>query len=363
MSATPHVFVGLSGGVDSAVAARRLQRAGCSVTGVFIKVWHPDWLACDWEAERLDAMRVAAHLEIPFLTCDAEVAYRDAVAADFITEYAAGRTPNPDILCNEYVKFGAFRDFARAHGADAIATGHYAQRRARAGGGYTLHRGVDADKDQSYFLYRLRPEDLAYTRFPVGDTPKAKIRAEATAAGIPTAHKRDSQGICFLGHVDICDFLSHYLTLTPGPVVTTDGTVIGSHRGAACYTLGQRHGLTITKRSATRQPHYVVATDVPTNTVVVATEPAALERSATVLLRDCVFKTALSPNQPVSVQTRYRQQPVPARVVTTTDDTCQLVLDQALVAPAPGQSCVCYADTECLGGGIIAEHGSDDHKS
>jgi tRNA-uridine 2-sulfurtransferase len=188
MTTSQTVFVGLSGGVDSSVAAKRLIEAGYNVVGVFIKVWHPDFLVCNWEQERLDAMRVAAKLGIPFLTCDAEAAYRDAVAHYFIESYRAGKTPNPDVMCNKEVKFGAFLEFAKAHGADYIATGHYAQHI-----GDTLVRGVDTGKDQSYFLWTLTPEQLAYTLLPVGDSQKETIRTEAAAAGLITAEKKDSQ--------------------------------------------------------------------------------------------------------------------------------------------------------------------------
>ena len=184
----PTVFVGLSGGVDSSVAAARLIDQGYNVVGVFIKVWHPDWMVCNWEQERLDAMRVAAHLDIPFLTCDAEQAYKNDVADYFIAEYQAGRTPNPDVMCNQHVKFGRFLDFATEKGADYIATGHYAQKIDN-----KLHRGVDTGKDQTYFLWTLSKERLGKSLFPVGDTPKEGIRKEAEQRGIPVATKKDSQ--------------------------------------------------------------------------------------------------------------------------------------------------------------------------
>nr|MCU0678573.1 tRNA 2-thiouridine(34) synthase MnmA [Candidatus Paceibacterota bacterium] len=189
------VFVGLSGGVDSSVAALRLKNQGHNVVGVFIKVWHPDWLVCNWEQERLDAMRVAAHLGIPFLTCDAEAAYRDEVATYFIESYKAGLTPNPDVLCNEKVKFGAFLRFALEKGADYVATGHYAQKGSGDEGETELWRGIDTSKDQSYFLWSLSREQLSRVLFPVGDTNKIDLRKEAEAALLPTAQKKDSQGV------------------------------------------------------------------------------------------------------------------------------------------------------------------------
>src|SRR5690606_21910140 len=265
------VFVGLSGGVDSSVAALRLIKEGYEVVGVFIKVWQPDFLRCDWESERLDAMRVAASLGIPFLTCDAKEAYKKEVGEYFVNEYLAGRTPNPDVMCNRYVKFGAFWEFAKAHGADFIATGHYAQV-VKTEDGFELRRGVDAKKDQTYFLWTLTEEDLSHTLFPIGDTPKDEVRSEAKAAGLPTATKKDSQGICFLGQVDIPEFLSHFTKLVKGEVRDTSGKVVGEHKGALLYTHGQRHGFTIFGET-NAAPSYVVAKDLESNTIIVDNEP------------------------------------------------------------------------------------------
>lgn len=361
MTEPARVFVGLSGGVDSAVAALRLQRAGHAVVGVFIKVWHPEWLPCNWEAERVDAMRVAAHLGIPFLTCDAEAAYRDAVAAHFVREYAAGRTPNPDVMCNRHIKFGAFLKFAIAHGADAVATGHYAQVLPGENGEPELHRGVDREKDQTYFLWQLTTADLTHVRFPVGDSTKAEIRAEAAAAGIPTAGKRDSQGICFLGHVDIADFLGHYLDLAPGPVLARDGSHIGTHRGAACYTLGQRHGFSIDQATPNGSPHYVIATDLTRNTITVDTTPPVTPATSTLTLTDVVARTPLAPGENIEITTRYRQAPVPARVQSADATSVALELEAPVPQPAAGQSCVWYQGSHCLGGGIIAGDGGSHH--
>lgn len=347
------VFVGLSGGVDSSVAAHRLLQQGYSVVGVFIKVWHPDWLECNWEAERLDAMRVAAHLNIPFLTCDAEAAYRDEVAEYFISEYEAGRTPNPDVMCNQHVKFGAFLDFAKAHGADYIATGHYAQR-IDAATGAELHRGLDSNKDQTYFLWTLTNAQLAASLFPVGDTPKEAIRAEATAAGIPTAAKKDSQGICFLGHIDIAEFLSHYITLTPGPVLNTEGAVVGQHQGALVYTIGQRHGFSLNTHDTARGAHYVLAKDVATNTITVGTEKPLRQATDGVTLKQLVTRSAIKPGDTLSAQFRYRQTPILVTVQSAKTEAIRLVLGAPVDTPAAGQSCVLYRGHHCVGGGIIA---------
>lgn len=347
------VFVGLSGGVDSSVAALRLKQRGYEVVGVFIKVWHPDFLVCNWEQERLDAMRVAAHLDIPFLTCDAERAYRDDVATYFINEYTAGRTPNPDVMCNKHVKFGAFMDFARDHKADFIATGHYA-RRSNGPSGLKLERGIDPNKDQSYFLWTLTPEQLAYTLLPIGDTSKDTIRSEAKAVGIPTALKKDSQGICFLGHIDIKEFLANYTDLNEGRVLSAKGEVIGTHHGALVYTVGQRHGLTITTSAERRLPYYVVGKNIVDNTVTVSTVKPTLITSETLLLTTTIFRAPLYVDQSYQAQTRYRQTPFMVRILQLSEHRMTLQPLEASDSVAIGQSCVLYDGSVCLGGGIIA---------
>lgn len=344
------VFVGISGGVDSAVAAARLKDDGHDVTGVFIKVWHPDWLVCDWETERLDAMRVAAYLDIPFLTCDAVDAYRDEVAKEFIEAYSRGETPNPDVLCNQHVKFGAFLDFAVARGAEVIATGHYARRRDATTGPQLL-RGADPQKDQSYFLWALSPEQLDRALLPIGNTPKPAIRAEALKRGLPVAEKRDSQGVCFLGHIDIKEFLSHYVTLSPGEVLSESGAVIGTHEGALTYTLGQRHGFSHT---AGVTPHYVVAKDIHRNTITVSHTPLSHKPKHVITLRNTVFRESVAVNDSFVADLRYHDShPTPVTVTEVTDATVSLTLANTHDAIAAGQSCVLYRDEVCVGGGII----------
>jgi len=346
------VFVGLSGGVDSSVAAARLLAQGYNVVGVFIKVWHPDFLVCNWEQERLDAMRVAAHLGIPFLTCDAEAAYRDDVASYFIEEYRAGRTPNPDVMCNQHVKFGRFLQFALDKGADYIATGHYAQRIDGENGG-EMHRGVDTSKDQTYFLWTLTNEQLNYSLFPVGNTPKDQIRQEAESLGIPVASKKDSQGICFLGHVDIPEFLSHYIDLQPGEVIDKDGVVIGTHKGILVYTLGQRHGFTIDAADTHRTPHYVVGKDIDNNQLFVDSKPPQVIAATILQLENVVVRESLTPGESLEFQIRYRQTPMPAKVIAITDTEITLEPLEHMEQAASGQSCVLYRGPLCIGGGIV----------
>jgi tRNA-specific 2-thiouridylase len=349
------VFVGLSGGVDSSVAAQRLLKEGYAVVGVFIKVWHPDFLECNWEHERLDAMRVAAKLNIPFLTCDAQQAYKDDVADYFISQYKQGLTPNPDVMCNKYVKFGAFLDFAIAHKADCIATGHYAQVRQDTEGNYELLRGADQNKDQSYFLWTLTQDQLSKTLLPVGNSEKPIIRKEADSAGLITAAKKDSQGICFLGHVDIADFLSHYVDLFEGDVLDEDGKIIGTHKGALVYTAGQRHGFTINKQDSERTPMYVNSRDLQANTITVsALKPVKQTQSTLTLMKMNYIAWSPTVGVTVELQTRYRQKPIKAKVIEIKNNELVLEYAQEAEEASVGQSCVLYDGLRCLGGGIIA---------
>lgn len=345
------IFVGLSGGVDSSVALLRLQNEGYDVVGVFIKTWHPDFIECNEEQERLDAMRVAAHLKVPFLTFDAEEVYKRDVADYMISEYKAGRTPNPDVMCNQHVKFGAFLDFALTHGADKVATGHYARVKEE-NGVYTLLRGTDTNKDQSYFLWTLTQAQLSKIIFPIGDTTKPEIREEALRAGLPTAAKHDSQGVCFLGEIDMKDFLSHYIETKQGEVLSNNGTVIGTHDGALYYTLGQRHGFIITEQTHSRTPHYVVSKNLDANTITVDIAPIAVG-SDCVTLSNLVLQDTFEAKEPLTAQFRYRQKPFPIQLKRTDDDHAILEVLEEIEKPSVGQSCVLYSNDECLGGGII----------
>ncbi len=345
------VFVGLSGGVDSSVTAKRLLDAGYDVTGVFIKTWHPDFLFCTEEQERNDAMRVAAHLGIPFLTCDAVDAYKHEVADYMIQEYTEGRTPNPDVMCNKSVKFGVFLKFALLHGASHIATGHYA-RVEEHGEKFHLYRGKDSNKDQSYFLWTLSQEQLSHTLFPVGDTAKPKIRKEAEVAELPTFAKSDSQGICFLGQVDINEFLSHYVTVSRGDVLDEAGNCIGTHDGALFYTMGQRQGYTIKTTGTESVPHYVVGKDIAKNTITVATSLKEVSGETIKLSNLNIIQGTLPTT--CEAQFRYRQKPFKVQIKIDENGYGMLtLLDKNIELPSLGQSCVLYENDECLGGGII----------
>jgi len=346
------VFVGLSGGVDSAVTAALLQREGADVHGVFIKGWYPPGMPCTWSEDRRDAMRVAAHLRIPFYTLDASEAYRQGVIEYLLREYRAGRTPNPDIMCNREVKFGAFCAYAREHGADFIATGHYAQAlredggAARAEAAAQLARGVDPEKDQSYFLWAVPKEALNHALFPLGGMHKAEVRRLAQKFGLPNAQKRDSQGICFLGNVSVEEFLAQEFGTEHGKAIDPEGKQVGTHRGALLSTLGQRAHL----EDAAAGPWYVIAKDVSANTLTVAHQPQGSQR-ASFVLSEMNWLQEPADGAAYTAQYRYHGPKVEGMYDAKSH---AFVPDTPIVEPvAAGQSLVLYAGDVCLGGGII----------
>lgn len=341
------VFVGLSGGVDSAVSAALLKERGFDVTGVFIKIWQPEFIECTWREDRLDALRVCASLDIPYREVDLSEQYKKEVVETMIADYARGITPNPDVLCNRAIKFGAFALWAKAQGAEGVATGHYAQIREE-GGHRLLLRAHDASKDQSYFLYRLGQPDLVRTAFPIGGMLKSEVRKEAARFGLPVAHKPDSQGLCFVGAVTMRDFLSRFIPLERGPVIDMRRRIIGEHEGAALYTLGQRHGFSALDSSV---PHYVVARDVETNTLQVSSvrEDAAQK---TIFVPDMHW-IHRQPDLPYEalVQARYHEEPVKATLLRQ-ESGVLVEFAQPHIA-SPGQSLVIYQGEVCMGGGTI----------
>lgn len=351
-----HVFVGLSGGVDSSVSAALLKAQGHTVTGVFIKVWHPDFLTCSWRDDRRDAMRVCAALEIPFIELDLSKEYKQHIVDAMVADYAAGRTPNPDALCNKYIKFGAFLEAARSRGADAVATGHYAQICSDADGLH-LQEGADPLKDQSYFLWTMPQHVLSNVLFPVGGMPKSEVRKLATKFKLPTATKKDSQGLCFLGPIDLGDFIGHFISRTPGKVLSPEGAVIGTHDGAMIYTLGQRHGFTLTTQSPDAKPLYVVSKSIADNTITVSEEPPQAPAGTTFALTDCVFTIdaeKLEAKTTLTARIRYRGAKIPCTINTINGSTAHITFSQTIDAIASGQSVVVYDGTTCLGGGIVA---------
>ncbi len=371
------VFVGMSGGVDSSVSAALLKEAGFDVTGVFIKVWHPDWLPCEWKEERRDAMRVAAHLNIPFLTIDLQLEYKKAVVDYLIAEYKAGRTPNPDVMCNKEIKFGSFLTKALEMGADYIATGHYAQvkslltptlsserrgdlpslaKEGIEGRMYALLEGKDKNKDQSYFLWTLTQKELKHVLFPVGHLEKSEVRKLAQKFNLPTAEKKDSQGICFIGKVDMKEFLGHYIPSESGNVLSESGEILGKHEGAAFYTIGQRHGFDITTQGTEDSPYYIVDKDTQTNTLTVSHKISleSLKRTGGVFLEDINW-IADVPDKKKSygARIRYRQ---PHQTCTVIEgNTTMISFSEPQQGVSCGQSVVLYDGEQCLGGGIIKE--------
>ena len=344
------VFVGLSGGVDSAVSAAILKNQGLNVTGVFIKIWQPEFLECTWKEDRLDAMRICAALNIPFRELDLSEEYKKEVVEKMVADYRRGVTPNPDVLCNRSIKFGAFAEWSKKEGADAIATGHYAQRHD-ALAHFELVRAKDVGKDQSYFLYRLTQADLARVIFPIGGFLKSEVRAEAKRLALPVAGKPDSQGLCFVGDVSMRDFLSRFIDVMPGPVLDAEGKVIGEHEGAALYTLGQRHGFKLSGTSGAAQ--YVTGIDVEKNTISVSAQRMSAARSS-VLLADIswVYREPQLQRSYVA-QARYHETPVGVRLVRE-GEQIRATFDAPHIA-SPGQSLVVYDRETCLGGGIIVE--------
>ncbi len=344
------VFLGMSGGVDSSVAAALLKKQGHAVTGVFIKVWHPDFLPCDWKTDRLDAMRVCAHLDIPFVTLDLSTEYKRDVVDYMISEYREGRTPNPDVMCNRSVKFGAFWQWAKAQGAESIATGHYART-----GNQQLFQSPDSGKDQTYFLWKITADDLAHVLFPLGTYTKPEVRALAERYALPTAAKKDSQGLCFVGKVDMKEFLQHFITRRPGAALSLDGHTIGTHDGALFYTIGERHGFTITQKTNTDAPYYVVSKDVSANTITVSAESRAQSGTTTVctLTETNWIRVPNLSRETITAQIRYHQE-MQACTLVIARDTTRVTFTNPQTA-ALGQSIVFYAQNECIGGGVISQ--------
>lgn len=350
---TKRVFVGLSGGVDSAVSAYLLRQAGYEVTGVYMKNWTTDIgnHRCPWRADYLAAKEVAAYLKIRFLEFDFQQSYRNRVVDYMLREYAAGRTPNPDVWCNQTIKFDLFLDHCLSRGADLIATGHYA--RLRNG---ILFRAEDFVKDQTYFLYRMPDKALSATLFPLGDYRKTEVRQMGQKIGLPNAKRPESMGICFVGEVGLGDFLATYLDLTPGNVIDDDcQEVIGQHRGAARYTLGQRHGLNI----GGGLPYYVVGKDMDQNIVRVSRNlrhPAlwvsSLRLASTRWLAEPPVLT-----QAYEVRLRHGADfwQAKCQAVNQTDQTAIFDFGQSIQTTAAGQSVVIYEGQRVVGGGLLTD--------
>ena len=368
------VYVAMSGGVDSSLAAALLKRQGYRVVGAYMKNWSeslPGIVSCPWEEDEKDARMVAGMLGIPFYTFDFESAYRQKVVAYMLDEYAAGRTPNPDVMCNREIKFGLFLTKARELGADFVATGHYARVRER-GGVYHIYKGVDPAKDQSYFLWTLTQDELHSTLFPVGKYHKTEVRALAKKFGLPTYAKKDSQGLCFIGKMDVNHFLHQHIPAHPGDIVDTAGCVLGRHEGLPFYTIGQREGLHIGGTG----PYYVVAKDAAHNTVIVCHER---DKGKFLLHKELVAESVswISGREPrlsgkgLRAAIRYHAPEEGVALKKLPHKEHEQHSEQYYAsayafgpyavhfrmgqpAATPGQSIVFYCGEEMLGGGVIA---------
>ena len=352
------VIVGMSGGVDSSVSAYLLQQQGYQVEGLFMKNWEEDDSDeyCSAATDLADAQAVCDKLGIKLHTVNFAAEYWDNVFELFLAEYKAGRTPNPDILCNKEIKFKAFLEFAAEDlGADYIATGHYV-RRDDSTGHPRLLRGLDNNKDQSYFLYTLSSEQIAQSLFPVGDLEKPQVRAIAEQLGLATAKKKDSTGICFIGERKFTEFLGRYLPAQPGVIETVDGKVIGEHQGLMYHTLGQRKGLGIGGlKDGDENPWYVVDKDVARNVLIVAQghdHPRLFSDGLIAKQLDWVDRQVRREPFDCVVKTRYRQQDIACHVEPLDDETIKVTFASPQAAVTPGQSAVFYVADECLGCGI-----------
>ena len=354
------VIVGMSGGVDSSVAAYLLKQQGYDVVGLFMKNWEDDDTDeyCSSRQDFLDAVSVADVIDIPIEVVNFSVEYKDRVFSHFLSEYQAGRTPNPDVLCNAEIKFKAFLDHAHKLDADCIATGHYAQVH-KVGSVFQLLKGEDGTKDQSYFLYRLNQIQLASTLFPIGHLYKREVRKIAKQLKLPNFSKKDSTGICFIGERPFREFLNRYLPHEPGEIQTTEGKVIGQHIGMMYYTIGQRQGLGIGgTRDGSDEPWFVSAKDMSRNILIVVqghNHPDLLRPS--LKAADLTWTSGKQPhcNWVYAAKTRYRQVDAPCTITNLTQGPCQVNFAQDQWAVTPGQSVVIYESKVCLGGGIIIE--------
>lgn len=393
------IVVGLSGGVDSSVAAALLQKQGHEVIGLYMRNWHDESVtidnACPWIDDANDAMLVASHLGIPFQVIDLSDAYKQRIVDVMFAEYAAGRTPNPDVLCNREIKFDIFLQAALDLGAEAVATGHYCQRSEQAtaaGTMYSLRAGADANKDQSYFLCQLTQGQIQYARFPIGHLQKSEVREEARRLGLPTAEKKDSQGLCFVGKVKLPTFLQQQLEVKPGRIIEIpadhpklaerlqerkenplndafpihwspeDGVDVGEHPGAHFFTIGQRKGLNVGGKA---EPLFVIGRDVATNHLYVGQgdrHPGLLRRTLRIRNEDmhwirpdiaAQFDTASQ--MAFEVRFRYRQPLRPAELRSGTDGYAYLVFDEDQTGIASGQFAAWHTGDECIGSGTIAD--------
>lgn len=352
------VVVGMSGGVDSSVTALLLKEQGYDVIGIFMKNWDDtdENGVCTATEDYKDVAAVASQIGIPYYSVNFEKEYWDRVFEYFLAEYRAGRTPNPDVMCNKEIKFKAFLDYAMQLGADYVATGHYAQVKRDENGVVHMLRGNDNNKDQTYFLSQLSQEQLSKTMFPLGHLEKKEVRAIAEKAGLATAKKKDSTGVCFIGEKNFKQFLSQYLPAQPGKMMTPDGIEKGTHDGLMYYTIGQRQGLGIGGGGKTQEPWFVVGKDLATNTLIVDQgfhHPLLYANRLTAGQIHFTTNEEKPQEFRCTAKFRYRQQDVPVTVRLLDGDRAEVLFDEKARAITPGQAVVFYDGEECLGGGLI----------
>jgi tRNA-specific 2-thiouridylase len=351
------VVVGLSGGVDSAVAALRLVESGYDVHGLFMSNWDDEDSYCTSAQDYQDARSTARELGIVLHRVSFALEYQQQVFARFLAEYRRGRTPNPDVLCNREIKFGICQQYAQRLGARWFATGHYA-RLAQRESGPELLRGSDASKDQSYFLCGVQRARFAQVMFPLGELTKTEVRAQAQHAGLPVYNKPDSTGICFIGERPFSEFLARYLPESPGPIETVSGQVLGTHRGLPFYTLGQRGGLEIGGiRGGSGDPWYVARKDPARNALIVVAARDRAAATAQAARTGPINWLSELPGEsfPASIKVRYRQPDQAANVTCLPDGGVRIRFDEPQWAVTPGQTAAIYLDQLCLGGGVIEE--------
>ncbi len=352
------VVVGMSGGVDSSVTALLLKEQGYDVVGIFMKNWDDtdETGFCTATEDYKDVAKVAAQIGIPYYSVNFEKEYWDRVFEYFLAEYKRGRTPNPDVMCNKEIKFKAFLDYAMELGADYVATGHYAQVEKQADGSVKMLRGVDQNKDQTYFLSQLSQAQLAKTMFPLGHMEKKEVREIAEKAGLATAKKKDSTGICFIGEKNFKQFLSQYLPAIPGRMKTFEGKDMGGHAGLMYYTIGQRSGLGIGGTGESNDPWFVVGKDLSTNTLYVGQgyhNPHLYADSLDASEIHFTVDTPMPKEFKCTAKFRYRQQDVGVTVYLKDNNQATVVFDEPVRAITPGQAVVFYDGMTCLGGGLI----------
>ncbi len=351
------VFVGLSGGVDSSVSALLLKEKGYEVTGVFIRGWQPDWIPCTWKIDRISAMRTAAYLDIPFVTLNLEKEYQDKVVTYLLDEYKKGNTPNPDMLCNREIKFGDFLKWSVKNGADFVATGHYAQNINT-----NLSESNDKEKDQSYFLSQLTQNQLPKILFPIGHLQKSEVRKIASKNNLPVATRKDSQGICFVGDLEMSEFLKRELQPEKGNVLNENEEIIGTHEGAILYTIGQRHGFKITNISPEQKNFYVLDKNLEQNTITVGNKLDSKnlvdeKNSNEITIKNFSFTNNIKNVENaknLSMRIRYRGEKINIVYLNYNEkeNLLKTKCDKS-IEYAHGQFAVLYDGDKCLGGGEL----------